>query len=119
MKSNWETHGGIPGRLFVLSKDKDVGECLLRIFAWHGDQKTNSLWKLQTNLECLHFEAHDQFQRLALNQFEARPTVPGDRAPRMRRLIDVSLGLLPAQGQRELLAALNAFRWFDSPDATG
>ena len=116
---NWETHGGIPGRLFVLSKDKDVGECLLRIFAWHGDQKANSLWKLQTNLECLHFEAHTQFQSTALRPPEARPTTPCDRALRMRRLIDVSLGLLPAREQGELLGALNAFRWLDSPDVTG
>lgn len=110
----WETQGGIPGRLFVLSKDKDVGECLLRIFAWHGAQTEQSRWNLHVNLECLHFESRRQFEEATFGQIEARTTTPEDIPARMKRLIDMSLDMLAAPQKIELLAALNEFRWFET-----
>lgn len=110
----WKALGGIPGRLFVLSKDKDIGECLLRIFAWHGEQKEQSRWNLHVNLECLHFESRRQFEEATFCQIEARPTTPEDIPARMKRLIDMSLDMLAAPQKIELLAALNEFRWFET-----
>lgn len=111
---NWEAEGGLAGRLFLLTKDREIGECLLRIFVWHGEQSADSPWKLQANLECLHFEKHAEFQATAFGPVSARETDRAQRAARMTRLVDASLALLSPPRRPELLAALNEFRWLDA-----
>jgi hypothetical protein len=117
---NMVSDGGVDSRLFLLTRDSDVGECFLRIFSWFGDQKKNSLWIVQTNFECLHFPEHAKFENTVVHGVDARlVTDEYEKAQRLTNLIDVSLKFLSASGQSELLPVLHELNVLDSPSTAG
>jgi hypothetical protein len=107
-----EIHGGIDSRVFLLSRDADVGECFLRIFSWARPQVGTSAWMLQTNFSCLHSPEYENFRSNLSFNLEIRSGATSEQLD-MRRSNLVAQTLTHLQGNRrsELLSVLHVFRF--------